>query len=182
LHSIASLAMASLPPQRSYQNTLVSLLSFLDGQKYHKNTVFPSERLGAIMAEDLLRWMKYKTFGTPFPGLDANPTGCRSSTILFWKKSISFFIPNKHHPWDSLTERGNPTLQRYTGSRQVHQEERSLPSRGSLSSEKAIDPGRVQECCTSPQDWTRRRRASGEVWLAFQFHLITRIDCVGQLQ
>jgi hypothetical protein len=56
--------------------------------------------------------MNYKTFGTPFPSPDANPTGCRSSTILFWKKSISFNIPNKHHPWDSLMERGNPTRSR----------------------------------------------------------------------
>jgi hypothetical protein len=104
--------MSSLPPQRSYQNTLVSLLSFLDGQKYHKNTVFPPERLAAISAEDLLQWMNYKMFGTPFPGPDANPTGCRSSAILFWKKSISFFIPNKHHPWDSLMEWGNPTRSR----------------------------------------------------------------------
>jgi hypothetical protein len=101
---LTTCTMSSLPPQRSYQNTLVSLLSFLDGQKYHKNTVFPPEWLAAISAEDLLRWMNYKTFGTPFPGPDANPTGCRSSTILFWKKSISFFIPNKHHPWDSLME------------------------------------------------------------------------------
>jgi hypothetical protein len=103
--------MAS-PHQRSYQNTLVSLLSFLDGQKYHKNTVFPQEQLAAISADDLLRWMNFKMFGTPFPGPDANPTGCRSSTIEFWKKSILFFIPNKHHPWDSLMEQGNPTRSR----------------------------------------------------------------------
>jgi hypothetical protein len=104
--------MVSLPPQRLYQNTLVSLLSFLDGQKYHKDTVFAQDCLAAITAEDLLRWMNYKMFGAPFPGPDANLTGCRSSTILFWKKSISFFIPNKHHPWDSLMEQGNLTRSR----------------------------------------------------------------------
>jgi hypothetical protein len=58
--------------------------------------------------------MNMKAFGTPFPPPDANPTGCRSSTILFWKKAISFFIPNKHHPWDSLAERGNLTRLRET--------------------------------------------------------------------
>jgi hypothetical protein len=83
LISIAFLSMASVPPQRSYQNTLVSLLSFLDRQQYHKDTVFPPAWLAAITAEDLLQWMNLKTFGTTFPGPDANPTGCRSSTILF---------------------------------------------------------------------------------------------------
>jgi hypothetical protein len=104
--------MASIPPQRSDQNTLVSLASFLDGQRYHKDTVFSQDWLAAISAEDILRWMNLKAFGTPFPGPDANPTGCRSSTIQFRKKSISFFIPNKPHPWDSLMEQGNPTRSR----------------------------------------------------------------------
>jgi hypothetical protein len=106
---IASLAMASSPPPPlwSYQNTLVSLLSFLDGHKYHKDMVFAEDRLAAISADDILRWMNFKTFGTPFPDPDANPTGCHLSTILFWKKSISF-IPNKHHLWESLLCRGNP--------------------------------------------------------------------------
>jgi hypothetical protein len=55
--------MASIPPQRSYQNTLVSLVSFLDGQWYHKDTVFSQDRLAAISAEDILRWMNLKAFG-----------------------------------------------------------------------------------------------------------------------
>jgi hypothetical protein len=71
--------------------------------------VFAEDHLAAISADDILRWMNFKTFGTPFPDPDANPTGCCSSTILSWKKSISFFIPNKHHPWESLLCRGNPT-------------------------------------------------------------------------
>jgi hypothetical protein len=101
--------MASIPPQRSNQNTLVSLDSFLDGKQYHKDTVFTEDRLITITANDILRWMSLKAFGTPFPAPDTNPTGCRSSTILSWKKSLSFFMPNRPHPWDSLMERGNPT-------------------------------------------------------------------------
>jgi hypothetical protein len=104
--------MAPSPPLRSYQNTLVSLLSFLDGHKYHKDMVFTEDHLAAITAEDILRWMNLKAFGTPFPGPDDNPIGCRSSNILFWKKSISFFVSNKHHLWDSLLCRGNPTRSR----------------------------------------------------------------------
>jgi hypothetical protein len=82
--------MAFTPPQRYYQNTLVALLSFLDGQKYHKDTVFSQACLAAISADDLLRWMNLKAFGSINPPANANPTGCRSSTLLFWKKAISF--------------------------------------------------------------------------------------------
>jgi hypothetical protein len=106
------MASSSPPPLRSYQNTLVSLPSFLDGHKYHKDTVFSPDRLSAITADDIIKWMNLKAFGSINPSPDANPTGCHSSTILFWKKSISFFIPNKHHPWDSLLCRGNPTRSR----------------------------------------------------------------------
>jgi hypothetical protein len=63
------------PPQCYYQNTLVAFLSFLDGQEYHKDTVFEQARLVAITADDLLKWMNVKAFGTANPQPDANPLG-----------------------------------------------------------------------------------------------------------
>jgi hypothetical protein len=57
--------MASIPPQRSYQNTLVSLVSFLDGQRCHKDTVFSQDRLTAIflMDESQGLWHTLSQFG-----------------------------------------------------------------------------------------------------------------------
>jgi hypothetical protein len=37
------------------------------------------------------------------------PTGCRSCTLEYWKKAISSFMPNKHMPWDCISNEGNPT-------------------------------------------------------------------------
>jgi hypothetical protein len=34
------------------------------------------------------------------------PTGCRSSTLLYKKKSVSFFMPNQQPQW--CNDRGNP--------------------------------------------------------------------------
>jgi hypothetical protein len=178
--------MASIPPQRSYQNTLVSLVSFLDGKQYHRDTVFTEDRLIAITANDILRWMNLKAFGTPFPAPDAtNPTGCRSSTILFWKKSLSFFMPNRHHPWDSLMERGNPTrsreildLVKYIKKKEVR--------RGQGVASQAHRPLTLGEFRSA-----LRTEAGGEgplskyglpAQMGFQFHLIARIDCVCQFQ
>jgi hypothetical protein len=174
-------------PQRSYQNTLVSLLSFLDGQKYHKNTVFPQEQLAVISADNMLRWMNYKTFGTPFPGPDANPAGCRSSTIQFWKKSISFFIPNKHHPWDSLMEQSNPTRSReildlikFVKKKEVRRQ--GVPSQARRPLTLAEFRNVVQALKTGQGGEGSLAKYGVPAQMAFQFHLITWIDCICHFQ
>ena len=43
------------------------------------------------------------------PPADANPTLARSNSLAFWKKAISFFMPNRLIPWVSGRNKGNPT-------------------------------------------------------------------------
>ena len=73
-----------------YKPLLDSLLSFVHGCEYDKNKVYTKQELRAITPTDVLRWMNLKTFGTPDPANDANPTECRSSSLEYWKKAISF--------------------------------------------------------------------------------------------
>jgi hypothetical protein len=126
--------------------------------------------------------MNYKTFRTPFPGPDANPTGCRSSTILFWKKSISFFIPSKHHPWDSLTERGNPTrsgeildLVKFVKKKQVRRQ--GVPSQAKRPLTMGEFRSVVQALKTGRGGEGPLVKYSVPAQMAFQFHLIVQIDC-----
>ena len=70
---------------------------------------FSREELASLRPNDTLGWMCQQTFGTPDPGRDANPTNARSSAIAFWKKAISFHMPNKLMPWNVITSSGNPT-------------------------------------------------------------------------
>jgi hypothetical protein len=177
--------MAS-PPQRYYQNILVALVSFLDGQAYHKNTVFSQERLGAITADDMLRWMKLKAFGTTHPQPDANPTGCRSSSLQFWKKALSFYMPNKHHAWDSLLCRGNPTRSREILDLIKFVKKKEVCQQGV--------PSQVRRpfTLTEFRSVVHALKAGGggsqgmiAKWgvpaqMCFQFHLIARINCVSQ--
>jgi hypothetical protein len=180
------LAIASSPALRAYQNTLVSLLSFLDGHKYHKDTLFLQDHLSAITAENILKWMNLKAFGSINPGPDANPTGCRSSTILFWKKSISFFIPNKHHPWDSLLCRGNPTrlreilldLVKYIKKKEVWRQ--GVPSQARRPLNLTEFRSVYQALKTEGNSPLAKFGIPAQ--MCFQFHLIARIDCVCQLQ
>jgi hypothetical protein len=43
------------------------------------------------------------------PGPDDNPIEGRSNSLLYWKKAISFFMPNHQPAWNMLTNSGNPT-------------------------------------------------------------------------
>jgi hypothetical protein len=53
--------------------------------------------------------MNLKAFGVSDPPNDANPTFARSNSLAFWKKAISFLMPNRLIPWYTGRNEGNPT-------------------------------------------------------------------------
>jgi hypothetical protein len=93
----------------SYQSCIVQLVSYLDRVEYGRDTVFPPERLASITGEEVLRWMNVCCFDNPTPPTDANPVNCCSSTLVYWKKAVSSFMPNRNIRWNELTLTGNPT-------------------------------------------------------------------------
>ena len=58
---------------------------------------------------ELTQWMCLKVYGKEEPGSDDNPIEGHSNSALYWKKDISFFMPNHQTGWDVLTNSGNPT-------------------------------------------------------------------------
>jgi hypothetical protein len=53
--------------------------------------------------------MNLKCFGTPDPALDTDPKLARSNTLQFYKKAVSFFMPDHLISWNSSKMDGNPT-------------------------------------------------------------------------
>jgi hypothetical protein len=96
-----------------YRVHLDSLMSFVHkrppGQEYTRSQAYRTSELNAITPVDVLHWMNIKTFGIPDPPIDANPVSARSSSLNFYKKSISFFMPNRLIPWSTSRSEGNPT-------------------------------------------------------------------------
>jgi hypothetical protein len=84
-------------------------MTFVNDEEYDKEHVFSQDELAPLTPADVLRWMCQQAYGTPEPGPDANPTHARSSTLMFWKKAISFFMPNRLMPWNAISGQGNPT-------------------------------------------------------------------------
>jgi hypothetical protein len=103
--------MSSKATLDRYKSILDSLMSFLhqNDEKYGKEKVYSQEELNRILPDDVVRWMKLRSFGTPDPELDADPKLARSNTLQFYKKAISFFIPNRLISWNTTRMEGNPT-------------------------------------------------------------------------
>jgi hypothetical protein len=94
---------------KRYKPSLIQFMSHRDGVNYTKDHEFTQQELAAITPPELERWMCKKVYGKEEPGANNNPIQGRSNSILYWKKAISFFMPNRQPTWDVLTNSGNPT-------------------------------------------------------------------------
>ena len=57
----------------------------------------------------VVHYFNFKAYGTPEPEENDFPKLCRSSTLLYQKKAISYFMPRQNMQWDDVAHRGNPT-------------------------------------------------------------------------
>ena len=94
-----------------YKPYLLTFMTFRDGVQYEKEHYFSNETLGNVTPQEIVRWMSLKVYGTPDPTPDDNPTEGRSSSLMYYKKALSFFMPNKGMNWNELANPpvGNPT-------------------------------------------------------------------------
>ena len=58
---------------------------------------------------DTLSYFHLKVFGMTDPDKDSTPKLGRSSSLLYYKKAISFFTQNKLFRWNVTFNSGNPT-------------------------------------------------------------------------
>ena len=98
-----------MPATNDYKPTLIKLMSFVHNAEYDKHHVFSQDELASLTPVDVQRWMCLQAYGTPDPLPDANPYEARSSSLEYWKKAISSFIPNRLMVWNAVIGQGNPT-------------------------------------------------------------------------
>ena len=70
-------------------------MALKDGTVYDKSFIFENEHLLTLTPEDIVSYFNLKVYGTPNPDEEACPRYGRSSSLCFYKKSISYFMPNK---------------------------------------------------------------------------------------
>jgi hypothetical protein len=103
-------------PQKVYKRILDGLMSSVHRlepgeEQYELGRVYTAEELRQVTPTELMRWLNIRTFGVPDPAvrdLTIRPL-VRANTLAFWKKAISFFMPDRLHGWRTGTNDGNPT-------------------------------------------------------------------------
>jgi hypothetical protein len=82
--------------------------------EHKNNTSYPEsdktftvEELTTITPEHIYRWMCKRVYDKEDPSAEDNPIHARSTTIAYWKKAISYFMPNTA-TW-TIDGTGNPT-------------------------------------------------------------------------
>jgi hypothetical protein len=105
-----------MPTQKTikqYTGFFISFMNFVHNTTYDLDHRFPDEVLAEILPDDILRYFKLKAFEVDGEHvLDETvdrSDGRRASTLHSYKKSISYFMPNKIPSWDRINNTGNPT-------------------------------------------------------------------------
>ena len=106
---VSSMAPPLQGVAKGYKPLLDAVMSFVHGVNYGRDRKYTKVELRALTPNDVVRWMNLKTFGIPDPPIDSNPMFARSNTLAFWKKAISFFMPDRLVSWVSGCNEGNPT-------------------------------------------------------------------------
>jgi hypothetical protein len=166
----------------SHHGVLRRLMAYLhEVDAYEKGHVFSQDGLAALTPSDIKRWMCVKAHGMPEPGPDDHPTKCtcRSSSIEFWKKIISFFMPNEQMQWNVVSTVGNfsKSVEVNNLVKAVKKKEVCKPGNASSARPRPLQHDEFQDvlaCLEGQNDPAKRFALPG--FFVFQCNLIARMD------
>ncbi|KAJ0402414.1 hypothetical protein ATCC90586_000012 [Pythium insidiosum] len=93
----------------AYTSKWLAFMCFRQGVPFNAQAVFTAEDAAAVTPEDIVRFLNMKAYKKEAPGPDDRPTHARASTLEFYKKAISAFMPRRMAVWDDVRREGNPT-------------------------------------------------------------------------
>jgi hypothetical protein len=162
-------------------------MSFVEGIDYATQQEFTDQQLGALTAASLMLWLNKETFDVENPprGHTLHPR-IRSSTLMYWKKAISWFHPNRLIPWNELTSVGNPTRSRAVNELIKYVRKQEVRGQGAPSqARRSITGAEFRQVIRILKDESEENNI---IWkygipamMNFQYHLISRIDCATQV-
>jgi hypothetical protein len=120
----------------SYRRSLCRVMAFVGGYEPNYNRTYSEAELLEIKPTNIAQYMRQLAYHTPHPGPNDRPTYCRESTLVQYKKGISYFMPHRDNAWNVQANYGNPTR-----SREVNDVLRAA----SKSNKKGHETSRVQK-------------------------------------
>ena len=119
-----------------------------------------------------------KAFGTMYPDDDATPKCGRSSSLMFYKKAISYFMPHKLMSWNIEANKGNPTKSIVVND--VIKKVLKFEVRKQGTPSQARRPLTIDELKYTIQQLKYKEEETKKYAVpalcCFQFHMIARID------
>jgi hypothetical protein len=170
------------PTQKGrYEGCLRELMSHFHNRvdrPYDRSHQFTAEQLNGLKPVDIYKWMCLKAYGKEDPGPDDNPTYGRASSLEYYKKAISHFMPNKLMAWNVISQVGNPTRSTEVNSLIKAVRKKEVRKQGKPSSaDRAFEKNEFDEVInileSSPD---AKRRYMYPAMFKFQFHFIARLD------
>jgi len=131
-----------IPPTPRYHTIVRELMAYTRNRAtpYPKDHVFSDEDLESLRPTDICRWMSKKVYGVADPVSGAILTG-KANSLEFYKKAISFYMPNKNDSWNPVEQKGNPTKSQEVNEFMKKVKAEEAPSSVSISAKKPTISG-----------------------------------------
>jgi hypothetical protein len=162
---------------KAYKRYLTQFMSFRGGLLYGDEYEFTPEELAEITPNQLVQWMSVKVFGVANPGPEDHPTLGRSTSLEFYEKAISSFMPHRITPWNSITNFGNPTRSVEVNDLIKRVRKKEVRKQGKASqARRALEPEEFEQLIAIIEENADNNRYALSALNRFQFHMIARID------
>ena len=177
-----------MPSSNNYEQTLINFMNWRDepeeNHRYNNDTEFEQHQLLGIQPFEIANWFKVKAYGKVDPGPDDHPTHCRSSSLEYWKKALSSFMPNRIPHWNVANNSGNPTkstevndLIKIVKKSEVRKQGKPSQARRPMGE---MEWRAMMEILMGKPEHDLLRKYLIPSFTKFQFHLIARIDDTAQ--
>jgi hypothetical protein len=157
-----------------------------DDTYYAPDEEFTQEQLLEIVPNDLYKWLCMKAYDKPDPGPNDNPVHGRSSSLMYYKKAISHFMPNSLFPWNVGTGQGNPTRSKEVNDLIKAVKKKEVRKQGKPSNAKRaldlIEMKQVLNLLESTPEENSLMRYVVTAFVKFLIHMIARPDDTAELE
>jgi hypothetical protein len=92
-----------------YHDYLAEFIGFRDGKQYTSPHPFPNSFLSKIKPKEVAQFLAMKAYGKRNPVPEDHPTVGRANSLEYYKKALSYFMPNRLSGWNYEVGWGNPT-------------------------------------------------------------------------
>ena len=163
---------------KGYRAVLAAFMSHQDGYTYMRTHQFEDNALVQVTPEEICRWLNEKAYRVEEPGEQDRPTSARLSLLMFYKKSISYFMPLKMESWNVRSKQGNPTRSVAVNNLIAKVKKREVRKQGAVSQARRALQAREYESIIAVlwQSEDPTKRYLQPAFHAFQYNLIARLD------